>query len=110
MIDDTISKLEAQLRDAGNLSSEQKAELSQLLATLKAEVTKLSKTDREGAQSIARFAEASTLEATRTEKNAKLQELSLEGFKSSVEGFEESHPKLVQAVNSISQMLSNLGI
>jgi len=110
MIDDTISKLEAQLRETGNLSPERKAELSQLLGTLKAEVMDLSKTNQEGAQSITRFAEASALEATRTEPNTKLQELSLEGLKSSVAGFEESHPKLVQAVNSISQMLSNLGI
>ena len=110
MIDDTISKLEAQLREAGNLPPERQAQLSQLLGTLKAEVMELSKTNREGAQSITRFAEASALEATRTERNAKLQELSLEGFKSSVTGLEASHPKLVQAVNSISQMLSNLGI
>ena len=110
MIDETISKLEARLREAGNLSPERKAELVQLLGTLKAEVVELSKTNREGAQSITRFTEASALEATRLERNAKLQELSLEGLKSSVEGFEESHPKLVQAVNSISQTLSNLGI
>ena len=70
----------------------------------------LSKTNREGAQSITRFAQASALEATRTERNAKLQELSLEGLKSSAVGFEESHPKLVQTVNAISQTLSNLGI
>ena len=34
MIDETISRLEAQLREAGNLSPERKAELSQLLGTL----------------------------------------------------------------------------
>ena len=110
MIDDTVSKIEAQVRGVESLSPERKAELVQLLGTLKAEVMELSKTNREGAQSITRFAEASALEATRTERNAKLQELSLEGLKSSVVGFEESHPKLVQAVNSISQTLSNLGI
>jgi len=110
MIDETISKLETQLREARNLSPEHKAELVQLLGTLKAEVLELSKTNREGAQSITRFTEASALEATRNEQNAKLRELSLEGLKSSVVGFEESHPKLVQAVNSISQTLSNLGI
>jgi len=36
--------------------------------------------------------------------------LSLEGLSSSVEGFEKSHPKLVQIVNAISNTLSNLGI
>jgi hypothetical protein len=110
MIDETVSKLEAQLRDAAHLTPEGKAELLRLLGTLKAEVAELSKTNSEDAQSIARFTEVSALEATRTEQNPKLRELSIEGLKSSVEGFEESHPRLVQVVNSISQTLSNLGI
>lgn len=110
MIEDTVSKLEAQLNAAQNLSAERRAELLNLLGTLKAEVAELSKTNQEEAQSIARFAELSALEATRTAKNQKLQDLSLEGFKSSVEGFEESHPKLVRVVDSISRTLSNLGI
>ena len=59
---------------------------------------------------FAKFAEVSALEATRTAKNQKLQDLSIEGLKSSVEGFEQSHPKLVQVVDSISRALSNLGI
>ena len=33
-----------------------------------------------------------------------------EELRSSVEGFEQSHPKLVQAVNTISKTLSDLGI
>jgi hypothetical protein len=110
MIDDTVSKLEAQLRDANNLAPERKAELLKLLGRLKAEVEVLSTTHREDAQSIARFTELSALEATRQEQNPRLRELSIEGLKSSVSGFEESHPKLVQVVNSISTALSNLGI
>jgi len=31
-------------------------------------------------------------------------------LRSSVQGFEQSHPKLVQTVNSISSALSNLGV
>ena len=110
MIDDTISKIEAQVRNAGAISPERKAELLKLLGTLKAEVSQFSKTHAEDAQSIAKFTEVSALEATRNAKNQKLQDLSLAGLKSSVSGFEESHPKLVQVVNSISQTLSNLGI
>jgi hypothetical protein len=37
-------------------------------------------------------------------------ELSLKGLSSSVEGFEKSHPQLVQVVNRICTTLSNLGI
>ena len=110
MIDDTVSKIEAQVRNAGAISQEQKAELLKLLGALKLEVATLSKTNAEDARSIAKFTEVSALEATRSAQNPKLRELSLEGLKSSVEGFEQTHPKLVQAVNSISQTLSNLGI
>ena len=110
MIDETITRIESQVREAEAIPATQKAELLKLLATLQREVSELSKTNHEDARSIAKFTEVSALEAIRSEQNPKLRELSLEGMKSSVEGFEESHPKLVQAVNSISQTLSNLGI
>ena len=39
-----------------------------------------------------------------------LLKLSLQGLSSSVEGFEGSHPNLVEIVNSICLALSNIGI
>ncbi len=110
MIDETISKIEARLRDAGSLSEESKRELAGLLATLKTEVNTLSKTHAEQAQSIAGFAQASAHEAIREEKHPQLLELSLEGLAASVDGFEHSHPKLVQIVSRICTTLSNIGI
>ena len=110
MIRDTIGKIEERLRNAESVKDENRAELLSLLATLKAEVSNLSETDAERAQSIAGFTAVSTHEATRDERNPELVELSLKGLSSSVQGFEESHPKLVQAVNSICTTLSNLGI
>ena len=110
MIRDTISKIEERLRGAESVNDENRAELLKLLATLKAEVSDLSETDAEQAQSIAGFTAVSTHEAIREDKNPELAELSLKGLSSSVQGFEESHPKLVQAVNSICTTLSNLGI
>ena len=92
------------------MNDERKRELLQLMATLKSEVAELSKTHGEQAQSIAGFTEISAHEATRTEQNPELLKLSLEGLGSSVQGFEESHPRLVQIVNAISSTLSNLGI
>jgi hypothetical protein len=53
MIRDTISEIEAKLKDAGSLSAEAKRELSELLAKLKAEVTDLARTDADQARSIA---------------------------------------------------------
>jgi len=110
MIDETIRKIELRLQSSDTLKDDRRAELVELLATLRAEVAELSKTDADQARSIAGFTELSTHEAMRPEQDPALLKLSLEGLGASVRGFEESHPKLVQIVNSISQTLSNLGI
>src|SRR5688572_6609324 len=110
MIRDTIGKIEERIRQAEAIRDENKTELLRLLSDLKSEVSELSSTNAEQAQSIAGFTAVSAHEATRDEKNPQLVQLSLKGLSSSVEGFEESHPKLVQAVNSICTTLSNLGI
>jgi hypothetical protein len=110
MIKDTIGKIEERIRMAEAIKGENKAELLTLLSNLKAEVSNLSSTNAEQAESIAGFTAVSAHEATRDEKNPELVQLSLKGLASSVEGFEESHPKLVQVVNSISTTLANLGI
>ncbi len=110
MIEKTISEIEAKVSGAESVNGEHKRELLELLGKLKSEVGSLSKTHGEQADSIANFAKLSTHEATRTEPNAQLRELSNQGLLSSVEGFEQSHPKLVQVVSSISKTLSDLGI
>jgi hypothetical protein len=110
MIHDTIGKIEERIRRSEAIKDESKTELLSLLSNLKSEVANLSSTDAEQAQSIAGFTAVSAHEATRDEKNPTLMQLSLKGLTSSVEGFEQSHPRLVQVVNSISTTLSNLGI
>jgi uncharacterized protein YoxC len=86
MIENTIGEIEAKIRGADSVSDECKRELLQLLEKLKTEIA--------------------------TGQNQNLQPLksSVEELRSSVEGFEQSHPKLVQTVNSISNTLANLGI
>ena len=110
MNESTLNEIEAKIRGAESVSAERKRELLQLLGTLKAEVNKLSQTHDEQAQSIAGFARVSAHEATRTQQNPQSLHHSVEGLRSSVEGIEKSHPKLVQIVNNISNTLSNLGI
>lgn len=110
MIDETISKIEARLKESGSVTEDAKRDLSVLLATLKTEVTALSQTHAEQAQSIAGFTQTSAHEATREQKNPELLKLSLEGLETSVDGFEKSHPRLVQIVNRICTTLSNIGI
>jgi hypothetical protein len=110
MIEDTIGKIEARIEGTDAIKEERRRELLQLLGTLKSEVAALSKTHGDQAQSIAGFTEVSAHEATRAEQNPELLKLSLDGLGSSVRGFEESHPRLVQIVNAISNTLANLGI
>ena len=86
MIENTISEIEAKIRGTDTVSDERKRELLQLLANLKTEI------------------------AQREQENLKPLKSSVEELRLSVEGFEQSHPKLVQTVNSISNTLSNLGI
>jgi Mg2+ and Co2+ transporter CorA len=110
MIEDTVSNIEAKIRASDAIKEDRKRELLQLLGTLKSEVATLSRTNSEQAQSIAGFTEVCAHEATRAKQNPELLQLSLKGLSSSVDGFEKSHPQLVQIVNTISNMLSNLGV
>ena len=110
MLPETLSKIEERVRSAESITPQQRTELLGLLATLKSEVSTLSDTHHDEAQSIAGFTAVSAHEATREARDRELVELSLKGLSHSVGGFEESHPKLVQSVNSICTMLSNLGI
>jgi hypothetical protein len=110
MIHETISKIEERIRQAEIIKGENKTELLRLLSDLKSEVTEIASSHADQAQSIAGFTAVSAHEATRDTRNPELVELSLKGLSSSVDGFENSHPQLVQVVNRICTTLSNLGI
>jgi predicted TIM-barrel enzyme len=110
MIQDRIDKIQATVNGAQNLPEATRAELLRLLAELKTEVAPLAEAHGEGAQIIAEQAAASVHEATRSEKDAALADAAIGGLTASVEGFEASHPQLVQVVNRIAVTLSNMGI
>jgi Domain of unknown function (DUF4404) len=84
MLDETIAHLQAELENAG-LAPEKRAELLHLLSTLRDE-------------------------ATRTAPRREHLELSLAGLRKSVLQFEQTHPRLVDAVGSLAASLSNLGV
>lgn len=110
MIEKTISELEAKVRGAETVTAAHKEELLALLGKLKSEVGTLAQTHSEQAANIADSLQASTQEATRENQNPETLKSSVAGLRSSVEGFEQSHPKLVQVVNSLSNTLANVGI
>jgi tyrosyl-tRNA synthetase len=110
MIEKTITSIENKVSDAKSIDEKDRIELLKLLGELKTEVTELSKTHAENAESITGFAKVSAHEAIREKKNPQLMNLSLKGLSSSVDEIESSHPQLVAVVNKISQILSNMGI
>jgi hypothetical protein len=110
MIKDHLDRIEERLKRSESVKEGDKSELLTLLTTLRTEIDELSRTHREQAESITGFAELSAREATRSEKSPILLNLSIKGLASSVQGFETSHPRLVELINTLCTMLSNLGI
>lgn len=106
-----MERIEARLREGPEpLSPAQCAELLDLLRTLKGEIAELSKTRQEQARSIEAFTHISAHEAIRTDKNARLLQTAIQGLRQSVEGVEESNPRLVQLANALASTLANMGI
>lgn len=110
MLKDTIKKIEQAIQRINSIDSDKKAELAGLLAVLKSEVGRLSETHGEHALSIAALAEMAAHEATRKEKSPGLLQHALDGLALSTEGFEASHPELVETINAICMMLARIGI
>jgi|SRR5688572_23676447 hypothetical protein len=107
MIRETISKIEARLQGSNTLSDEARAELLSLLAELKREIANV---EPSVGQTIAGQTEHVAKHATEETRNPELLKRSLTELSASVDGFEKSHPGLVQVVNRICTTLSNIGI
>jgi hypothetical protein len=110
MVQNTIEKIEKKIRINNSFTEKNKTELLDLLAILKPEMMKLSKTQTEHAESIAGFMERSAHEVMRREKNPSLLKFAVDGLSASVKDFEVSHPQLVENVNYIANTLANMGI
>jgi hypothetical protein len=110
MIQETLLKIKKKIEKTESVREENRKELMDLLAVLQSEIEQLYDMDKDHAESILGFAQASAHEATRKHKDPHLKTMSLEALQASVRGFEGSYPRLVEIVNSISTALSNLGI
>jgi hypothetical protein len=110
MLDETISKIQARIDSSAAFDDAQRAELLKLLSQLKAEVGALSQTHQQQAQNITSFFENSARQATGKPRGPESAEQANSGLEASVEGIEESHPKVVALVNRIASMLANMGI
>ena len=110
MIQERLDKMEEKLKRSATVKESDKEELLTILKSLRTEITDLSQTHQEHAESIARFAELSAHEALRSEKSSDLMDLSIQGLTSSIQGFEVSHPRLVGVINAFCNYLTNMGI
>ena len=110
MPEERMQKIEARIQEAPGLPETEREKLLQLFATLREEVDTLARSHEEDARSIAHFLDASTHEASRTEKQPKLLEAAGDGLTASVENFERSHPKLFETVQQAAVVLANMGL
>jgi hypothetical protein len=104
-IDVILSMLET-----SELPHDKKVKLLRLLTMLKSEIATLEHTHAEHAESVLGLAERSMHEAIRKPKDPQLAASALQELAASVAELEVSHPQLVNVVNAISVLLSNIGI
>jgi hypothetical protein len=109
MIQDTLTQIERKLSEVNTVTPETRRELAQLLATLNQEIAALSTTTSPPAETITTSSgspEPAAIDADEPE----MLEATVEKLRESVEGFENSHPRLVEAINRIATTLAGLGI
>jgi Domain of unknown function (DUF4404) len=110
MISETLSQIEARIRQTGSLTEANKAESLKLLTALRTEISDLARTKSDEAHRITAIAGMSTEAATHDQTNPELVKQSLDRLASAVSEFEESHPRLVEVVNRMAAMLACSGI
>jgi hypothetical protein len=110
MLDETLAKLETHIRASDTIQADKKAELAHLLTTLKSEIATLEHTHAEYAASVIGLTERSMHEAILQPQDPQRAASALQELAASVAELEVSHPQLVNVVNAISVLLSNIGI
>lgn len=96
----SLQQLREKINAASSLTPAHKQELLGLVDNLRQELESLAHTDHARAQNVSSLAKEA----------AAGQQESLENFSGSVEELEITHPKLVNIVNRICKMLSDIGI
>ena len=92
------------------VDEKKKAEVLGQLSALRKEIDELARTDADRAKTISGFAELSAHEATRPKPHPELLEISVTGLRKAAQDFEDTHPRLVELVGSLSALLSNIGL
>ena len=106
----SLNDIEKIIRASEALQADQKVELLRLLTTLKSEIATLEHTHADHAESVIGLTQRSMHEAIRQPKDPQRADSALQELAASVAELEVSHPQLVNVVNAISVLLSNIGI
>jgi hypothetical protein len=96
MIDRHIDNLESRIRNAEGISEERRAELLDLLASMRTEAASLPGETREQPETSV--------------DDTQPTDVVVAEIQNSLSGFEASHPKLTQLTNQVAMFLSNMGI
>ncbi|MFA6714575.1 MAG: DUF4404 family protein [Victivallaceae bacterium] len=105
-----IEAIEKKIQATSQIDAKIKEDLLDLMRSLKTELSSLKDIHPETAHDIAEqtgFSTSKVLDSP--EKQEDLQK-SIDSLQGTVEEFEASHPKLVQVVNRLCMMLSDIGI
>lgn len=106
MISRTVAKIEAAIKKTRGGRREDKDEVVALLRKLKDEVKALDEAQKEQARRVASFVEA----AVKLSGPPKVSHDVLKAAQAEVARYEAAHPRLVAALNQISEQLAGLGI
>lgn len=106
-----IEAIEKKIKTTPQIDAKIKEDLLDLMRSLKTELADIKSEHPQTAHSIAEQAQSSTEQILNKseDKSETLQE-NIDGLQKTVDEFEVSHPKLVQVVNRICMMLSDIGI
>ena len=106
----SLNDIEKRIHENPDIDQTTKAELLRLLITLKSELATLEHAHAEHVESVIGLTERSMHEAIRQPKDPQLAASALQELAAAVAELEVSHPQLVNVVNAISVLLSNIGI
>jgi mevalonate kinase len=105
-----IENLEKKIESTSQIDAKIKEDLLDLMRSLKTELSDLKNINPDTAHDIAEKTQVSAEKILSSDnKKNELQE-NIDSLQGTVEEFEVSHPKLVQIVNRLCMMLSDIGI
>jgi hypothetical protein len=107
---DSLVTLEARIHESPDLNPQQKADLLQRLAELKAALADVSISPGAPMHGTTRVPDRAAPEGTRPDEPHHPVRVAMDDLSTSIKALEAAHPEFVTTVNTISTVLANMGI